>query len=155
MTSDLSFWFINRTEKNLLEKQAVSISTINKAGEWRVKPQASRAGFYLHLSLGRLGRTSDHYVSLIFPTSKSTQPSHAPHPHPPAAFTVPVYTKAQIKKKKALHYSIFPSKYFGTCSYLQGTHGTCRIALPMTAHSLCPWNFLLVLILFSRYRCGD
>lgn len=37
----------------------------------------------IHLFLGRLGRMSDHYVSLIFPIHKSSQPSHAlPHPPP-------------------------------------------------------------------------
>jgi len=48
---------------------------------------------------------SDHYVSPIFPTSKSIQDSHALTPPAP---TAPIYTKAQVKQQ---HYTtaFFPS----------------------------------------------
>lgn len=74
-TPGLWFWFIIRMEKSV--RKTSSTSTIKKAGKWHVKPPVPKAGYYLHLSLGRLGRVSDYYVSLIFPTSKSAQPSHA------------------------------------------------------------------------------
>lgn len=52
----------------------------------------------------------------------------------------PVYIKAQIKQE---HYNtqLSTHKYFGTCSYLQGTQGACRTALPMKVHSIHPQNF--------------
>lgn len=126
----------------------------------------SRAGYYLHLSLGRLSRMSDHYVSFIFPTSKSTQPSHAlparPCPTTPRSFYCSCLHQCP-NQTAALHYSVFPPKYFGICSYLQGTHGTCRTALPTIVHSFHPCDFFcsfskgnlvtdLVLNLFSVVR---
>lgn len=116
-------------------KKPSSISAINKAEKWHIKPPVFTAGYYLHLSLRRLGRVSDHYVSLIFPTSKSTQPFHALLPE---NLLLLLFTKMP-KSNNSVTLQHFPSpKYFGSCSYLQ----TCRTALPMIVHSLHPQDFL-------------
>lgn len=131
MNPGLPFWFT--------EKQAVTISTINKAGEWCVKPQASRAGNYIQMSPGRLNKMSDHYASLFFPTPKSTQPSHAVSSlHPPPQELLLVLFTSKPKSNNSVTLQRLPPQYFATCSYAQGTH---RTALPTTAHFLHPWGF--------------
>lgn len=115
MNPGLPFWFI--------EKQAVIISIINKAGEWCFKLQASRAGNYLHLSPGRLDKMSDHYAPLIFPTSKSPQPSHALSSlHPPPQELLLLLFTSKPKSNNSVTLQRLPPQYFATCSYVQGTH---------------------------------
>lgn len=79
-------------------------------------------------------------VSLIFPIHKSSQPSHAlPLLSPQEPLLLLFTSKPRSSKSVTI---LSAHKYFGTtCSYLQGTQGTCRTALLMKAHSLHPQNF--------------
>lgn len=112
MTPGLQFCFIIKIGKKLLEKPS-SVST--KA--W----QDVRSLLLL---------------SFLY-TNQLNPPMLSPSSHPSIA---PVYIKAQIKQE---HYNteLSTHKYFGTCSYLEGTQGTCRTALPVKAHSFHPQNF--------------
>lgn len=124
MTPGLQFCFIIKIGKKLLEKPS----------------PVSRKAWQDVRSLC--------FSPLSYTQIKATLPCSPPPPTPRASIAA-VYIKAQIKQE---HYNTALSthKYFGTCSYLQGTQGTCRTALPMKAHSLHPQNFFFGLHAFFK-----